>query len=564
VPPRPRVVGLALNLALSLLVTGVLLAGLEFGARGLEGKRPVSPRVEYLWDWEERWEGDFYTVGSNAAGWPPSQEWNADGLRDRAHSKDKLEGVWRVVMLGDSITLGAGIKASEAYPQVLESRLLAAGQAVEVLNVALWGWSTRQERIAYERLARPYHPDQVILGVCLNDLAELQNNLSRPPRWLAALHERSALARRILNARGREIASVEELFREPDAARVRRAYQLFFNELRALREAVRADGASFAIVVFPFRFQLEPGAPAPVVQQEIQQLCAKEGLRCLDVLEALRQAGPSGFVDYDHLSPSGSALAAETIAASGLVPNRPLDPALPKSADPVPQLMASLRDPQAATRVAAAHALAEHGNGAGPALPALFEALGDEREAVRWAAARAIDAIGVGSADAPVLEAALENGDAYVRAFAAYALGGLGEAAAGSVPALIEAYGREEREGRGTAVGALGQLGPLAKGAVPSLVEGLRNPNNHRRWATARALGRIGPEARAAVGPLIALLADPNEHVRAHAAQALGRIGVEAAAAVEALSAAAKDPDETVRREASNALKRIRGLPAAP
>jgi len=129
-----------------------------------------------------------------------------------------------------------------------QSRRLAAGRAIEVLNVALWGWSTRQQYIAYERLARAYHPDQVILGVCLNDLAELQNNLSRPPRWLAALHARSALARRIVNAQGREIANVEELFRDPDAARVKRAYQLFFDEVRALREAVQADGAAVVTI----------------------------------------------------------------------------------------------------------------------------------------------------------------------------------------------------------------------------------------------------------------------------------------------------------------------------
>ncbi len=563
-PPRSRIGGLALNAALSLFVTGLLLAGLEFGARVLEGQRPASLRAEYLWDWEERWDGDFYTVGSNAAGWPPSQEWNADGLRDRAHPKERLEGVWRMAILGDSVTMGAGIKASEAYPRVLESRLQAAGQAVEVMNVALWGWSTRQQRIAYERLVRAYHPDQVILGVCLNDIAELQNNLSRPPRWLAALHARSALARRIVNAQGREIGSVDELFRDQDAGRVKRAYQLFFDELRALREAVRADGVSFAIAVFPFRFQVESGAPAPVAQRAIQKFCAEEGLRCLDLLEPLREAGPSAFVDYDHLSPSGAALAAGSIASSGLVPDQPLDPTLPKAADPSQRLMAGLRDPHPATRAAAAGALAAHGQSARPALPALFEALGDEREAVRWSGAQAIDAIGVAPADVPVLEAALRSGDPYVRAFAAYALGGLGEAAAGSLPALIEAYRREEAEGRGTAVVALGQLGSLAKDAVPALASGLRNPRNHRRWATARALGRIGPEARAAVGPLIALLVDPNEHVRAHVAQALGRIGVEAAAAVEALTSAAKDPDAAVRREASHALKRIRGLPATP
>ena len=63
------------------------------------------------------------------------------------------------------------------------------------MNVALWGWSTRQERIAWQRIARGYRPDAAVLAVCLNDIPELFNNLSRPPRWLAALHARSALVR---------------------------------------------------------------------------------------------------------------------------------------------------------------------------------------------------------------------------------------------------------------------------------------------------------------------------------------------------------------------------------
>ena len=70
-----------------------------------------------------------------------------------------------VVFLGDSVTLGDQIKPEEAYPQVLRGAALArrAGR-VEVFNVALWGWSTRQERIAYERIARKYRPDQVVLA----------------------------------------------------------------------------------------------------------------------------------------------------------------------------------------------------------------------------------------------------------------------------------------------------------------------------------------------------------------------------------------------------------------
>lgn len=562
-PPRSRAVSLSQNVALSLAVSALVLAGLELGARALERPAPASRRADYLWDWEERWEGEFYTVASNAAGWPVTQEWNADGLRDRAHPRDKLEGVWRVAVLGDSVTLGAGIKASEAFPQVLQRRLDASGAAVEVMNVALWGWSTRQERLAYERIARGYRPDQVIVAVCLNDIAELQNNLARPSPWLAALHARSALVRRLVNAQGREIASVEELFDAAGSRRVREGYERFFAELRALRAEVEKDGGRFAVVVFPFRFQVEPDAPAPLAQRAIGDFCAAETLTCHDMLAALAHAGRAAFVDYDHLSPSGAEVAADEILASGLIPPHPLDPTLPKSGDALPALIAALRDPEAARRAAAARALGAHGPSAASALPALFAATADPREAVRWSAAQALDAIGTGAADTPLLEAALESPDPYVRAFGAYALGGLGSAVPSAVPALIAAYQREEPEGRGTAVGALGALGPLAKDAVPALIAGLGNPKNHRRWATARALGRIGPEARAAVPALTQALADANNHVRVHAAQALGRIGVDAAAAVPALTAAGRDPDEAVRREAATALARIRGLPPA-
>src|SRR6185503_5391297 len=118
---------------------------------------------------------------------------NKEGLRDREHVVEKPKGVLRVACLGDSVTLGWGIPPESAYPQQLQDRLDARGLDAEVLNIALGGWTTRQELIAYRRIARRYHPDQVILGICLNDIPEMQNNLSRPPRWLTGLFRRSAL-----------------------------------------------------------------------------------------------------------------------------------------------------------------------------------------------------------------------------------------------------------------------------------------------------------------------------------------------------------------------------------
>ena len=260
--------GLLVNIGLSVTSAVVFLAVLEGASRLVERSRPPRrPVADYIWDWDDMMPGGFYVMKSDAAGWPPWEPINADGLRDRTRTHEKPEGYRRIAILGDSVTLGAETRPEEAYPQRLEARFRAEGRRVEVMNVALWGWSTRQERIAWERIARAYHPDQAVLAVCLNDIPELFNNLSSPPRWLARLHETSALVRLLVNAEGREIDNVERLFAEPDARRVREAMGRFFGEIRALRREVEAAGAEFAVIVFPFRFQLEPGAPAPIVQE---------------------------------------------------------------------------------------------------------------------------------------------------------------------------------------------------------------------------------------------------------------------------------------------------------
>jgi HEAT repeat protein/lysophospholipase L1-like esterase len=587
------------NLLLSAIATAVGLVALEGGARLFEKRRPKSPVADYIWDWREKMDGgDFYTIRSEGNGWPPWEEINGDGLRDRSHPHERPEGARRIVMLGDSVTLGDQIKPEEAFPQVLEARLRAAGRPVEVMNVGLWGWSTRQERIAYTRLVRPYRPDAIFLAVCLNDIPELQNNLTRPPDWLAGLFRRSALVRRIVNAQGREIQSVEQLFTQGDAPRVKEAMARFFDEVRGLRDDVRADHADFAVVVFPFRFQVQPGAPAPSVQRDILAFCASEKLRCLDLLPVLRPAGETAFVDYDHMSPSGARLVADTLLASGLLPavrSHPEVLASKLSIEPIPvaRAMAALGDRSPEVRAAAVWALGERGGEAGPGgvtalvgalrddgeavrveaaralgavgraerskvLPALFAALGDPREHVRWAAAQALFRIGLEApGDVSPLATALGNADAYVRGFAAFNLGEMGDAARDAVPALIQALAREDGYGRGGASSALAKMGPAAIEAVPALALGLKSADPERRWKAARVLGRIGPGARTAVATLVeALRSDPDERVRANAARALGRI--DASAAADVLRRARADADEAVRREATEALKALR------
>jgi HEAT repeat protein/lysophospholipase L1-like esterase len=556
--------GLLVNLALSVVTTLVLLAVLEGASRLVERSRPSKRQVaDYIWNWDDMMPGGFYVMKSDAAGWPPWEPINADGLRDRTRTHEKPEGYRRIAILGDSVTLGADIREDEAYPQRLEARFRGEGRRVEVMNVALWGWSTLQERYAWERIARAYHPDQAVLAVCLNDIPELFNNLSRPPQWLARLHETSALVRLVVNAEGREIENVERLFAEPDGRRVREAMDRFFEEVRALRREVEADGAQFAVIVFPFRLQVEPGAPAPVVQERIASFCRTEGLKCLDLLPALSRFGPDAFRDYDHLSPTGAAFVADTLYASGLLvtaePRDVLREALGSHARDVGSLTAALGShASAAVRAECAEALGGLGPAARGAVPALFAALSDRSEFVRASAARALAKMELGTGDVPRLVEALGSPDRFVAAFGAWTLGNMGEAARPAVPALAREFSRDDMN---AVVGAaLARIGPAAAEAVGVLQEALGSENADRRWRAARTLGRIGPGAATAVPQLTSALTDPSNAVRQHAARALGRIGPAARPAASALQRATGDRDDAVRREAREALMHLSAL----
>ncbi|HEY7412779.1 MAG TPA: HEAT repeat domain-containing protein [Vicinamibacteria bacterium] len=538
---------MGINVLLAAGVTVCAAGALEGIARVAERRRPPPQVAGYIWDWEVEWDGEFPSGLPQVLPWPPAEA-NGDGFRDRWHPAQGLEGTWRVAFLGDSVTMGAGIEAAQAFPQVVQSLLDGAGRPVEVFNAGMIGWSTRQERIAYERLLRRYRPRQVVLGVCLNDIPELRNNLVRPPAWLAALHARSAVVRLAVNAPAREIQRVEEIFARPDAPKVVDGFARFFDEVRALRALVEADGARFAVLVFPFRFQVAAGAPAPTAQRTIGAFCAREGLPCLDLLPSLAPLGERAFVDYDHFSPEGARRVAEAVLEHGMVEGPPAPAAAGGAGDPA-ALQATLRgDPSPDARAAAARALARASSAPSAAL---FEALHDPHQAVRWEAARGLAKSELDATALPALERALRVPDAYVRSFAAWRLGALGPAARGSAPALVAALREEGAYGPSGAADALARIG--ATDAAPALLDGLRAAEAGPRAAAATALGTLGG-GEAAVSALAAALRDPEATVRTAAVRALGRLGPSARPALPALVAVLGDPHADVRVAAADAL----------
>jgi HEAT repeat protein/lysophospholipase L1-like esterase len=567
----PRRQRLLSNLLLGIISLAVFTGALEGVSRWLERRKAPSADDGTLPRWHEGWGADFYTLGSDPIGFPPRHRFNSEGLRDRSRPLSKAQGTVRVVALGDSVTYGYGVNPAQAWPQQLEALWRSQGREVDVLNVALPAWSTRQQLIAYQRIARRYRPEVVLLGVCLNDIPELTANLNPPPPVLTWLHRHSAVYRLLLDAPGLEQRSVRELFRDPGPPRVRESFARFFEEVRSLRGAVTSDGASLALVIFPFRFQVEPEAPAPRAQERIKGFCSEEGIRCLDLLPAIAALGTSAFLDHDHLTPAGAERTASAVAESGLVAVGPSAPEVLQAALggeggwSSERLVSALRGSDVNVRVAAAWCLgreiAESDRGDGLARTALARALSDASERVRLAAARGLDRATGTDADMsamfPALFRALDDGSEAVRWAAAEALWDDGTVEKAYVPELIRALDSHDPHVQAFAVWTLGRIGPEAGAAASRLAAVMADAEPALRSRVAQALGGIGGPAIGAVPALAAALLDRSEEVRREAARALGRIGPPARDAVPALTRARGDGDEGVRHEVERALTRI-------
>ena len=106
---------------------------------------------------------------------PDSGEVNADGLRDRGFPVKKSPGTFRVMLVGDSIAYGLGVKGSQTYAKVLEKMLNEdpdRQKTFEVINLGVPGYGISQIVERFKEKGLKYDPDLVIYGYWIDDIVE--------------------------------------------------------------------------------------------------------------------------------------------------------------------------------------------------------------------------------------------------------------------------------------------------------------------------------------------------------------------------------------------------------
>ena len=356
---RPALAGLPANLVLaaaSLIALGLVLAGGEWLARR------ANPR--YL----ERISLDdlaYLHTYSPVYGWTPRPSFrytlagsettiNRLGYRGREVAEARTPGRRRIVMLGDSITFGYGVRDAETFSAVME----ALDPRLEVINLGVQGYGTDQELLKLEREGLSYAPDVVVLNVCLaNDLldnaaarsiydgvypkpyfrldhgqlAEVSDHVAlSPPRRLALmLSQRSALFNALLDLGRVDRARYQrELAGRLEAEPAEPAFAVTFALVRRMDERTRARGARFVALLYPsLRDFIRPSRRA----QRFLDAPELRGVTVVDLRPRFEAAGFNAdtFSRYSfdgnlHLTPEGHRLAArlilEVLSEAGLLP----------------------------------------------------------------------------------------------------------------------------------------------------------------------------------------------------------------------------------------------------
>lgn len=101
--------------------------------------------------------------------------YNSLGFRDEEHQFEKPDGVYRIVVLGDSFTTGVQVEDQRTMISRLREMLgdrKIDGRTIEIINLAFPGFATDHEYLVLKSLGEKYDPDLVIVLFTDDDVIE--------------------------------------------------------------------------------------------------------------------------------------------------------------------------------------------------------------------------------------------------------------------------------------------------------------------------------------------------------------------------------------------------------
>lgn len=254
---------------------------------------------------------------------------NSLGLRSPEVEAARPDDAFRILVLGDSVTFGWGVRGEDTFVSQLANLLatLYPGQHIEVINAGVSGYGTWQELKWLEETGLGLSPDLVIVQTHLNDAADnLWGTLGQEAdgSWLTRVSMLARLVARVTGGTAPADGGDDPCRRDWRIGTDAVCWDLTETLLTQLQTAATEAGAAVALLPAPMRWQVEPGVrdqrawvDRARYQDPLADYALTHGWLYADPLPAVRAAfessGQSLFLDVGHPNEAGHRIMAQEL-----------------------------------------------------------------------------------------------------------------------------------------------------------------------------------------------------------------------------------------------------------
>jgi len=224
--------------------------------------------------------------------WGKELRTNELGFRDMApRLAPKRPGEFRIVVLGDSFTVSAGVDYRHIYTTELERRLKESHRGVRVLNLAVGGYNVIQYAMVLEEVALGLEPDLVLVALYPeNDFSmdTYEENFRVASGRDAAVPELPWYKN--LYVYRAYLGRLEKFFTPKLAKQARSTdgWEQNVAALRAIAQTTKTRNIPLAVVALPSTWSLAAQRP---LFRRVEAECARLEAACLSLLEPLIASG---------------------------------------------------------------------------------------------------------------------------------------------------------------------------------------------------------------------------------------------------------------------------------
>lgn len=212
---------------------------------------------------------------------------NAKGFRGLDRAFEKANGITRIAFLGDSFTLGIGVKDNDTLPVSFERAIQSKHPNTQVLNFGISGTSTKEQIKLLEEYVIKFKPDVVVIVVFLNDADRTGtiNFISRP-KMLEQVRKNSFFINALIGSIEKPILYQEMIRHYQDGyLEGSPGWESVKTALRKGKTISQKQNFQLVIAVYPVLFQLNDRYPFRHIHKTIEDYCASLKIPFVDLFD---------------------------------------------------------------------------------------------------------------------------------------------------------------------------------------------------------------------------------------------------------------------------------------